>query len=482
MSAALDRLRRLDLAALDRAPRRRRTAGVSTRPSAGIGIVHLGIGAFHRAHQAVYTDDALARAGGRWGICGVSLRSADVRDRLAPQDGLYTSIEKSPAACGAASSAACAKCCSTATSATPRPARSRRRETRIVSLTVTEKGYCHDPATGRARRRSHPDIAHDLAHPARAAQRRRPARRGARRAPAHARRAADRALLRQPAAERRAGLRAGRRVRAAARCRAGATGSAARSRFRRRWSTASCRRRRRADIAENDAALGARRCRAGRARAVRAVGDRGPLRRRPAGVGCRRRARSSRDVEPFEAMKLRLLNAQPFGVRVSRLSRRLRIHLPGRGAAGVRRVHAPLHGGRGVADARRRRRASTSRAIATRWCGASPIPRCRIARSRSRWTARRSCRSECSRPIRDNLAANRSVELATLAVAGWMRYVYGEDEQGRPIEVSDPLAPRFAAIAARASRRSRRVRAGAVRPSRRSSTRICTTSRASPRR
>jgi fructuronate reductase len=65
--------------------------------SVGVGIVHLGIGAFHRAHQAIYTDDAIARAGGDWGICGVSLRSADVRDRLIPQDCLYTAIEKSPA-------------------------------------------------------------------------------------------------------------------------------------------------------------------------------------------------------------------------------------------------------------------------------------------------------------------------------------------------------------------------------------------------
>ncbi|TMH02557.1 MAG: mannitol dehydrogenase family protein, partial [Betaproteobacteria bacterium] len=37
-------------------------------------------------------------------------------------------------------------------------------ETRIVSLTITEKGYCHDPATGKLNLR-HPDIAHDLAHP-----------------------------------------------------------------------------------------------------------------------------------------------------------------------------------------------------------------------------------------------------------------------------------------------------------------------------
>ena len=51
--------------------------------------------------------------------------------------------------------------------------------------------------------------------------------------------------------------------------------------------------------------------------------------------------------------------------------------------------------------------------------------------------------------VRDNIAAGRSVELATLAVAGWMRYVYGEDEQGGAITVSDPLAPQFAALAAR---------------------------------
>ena len=63
----------------------------------GVGIVHLGIGAFYRAQAAVYTDDAIALEGGDWGICGVSLRSPDVRDRLAPQEGIYTAVEKSPA-------------------------------------------------------------------------------------------------------------------------------------------------------------------------------------------------------------------------------------------------------------------------------------------------------------------------------------------------------------------------------------------------
>ena len=55
------------------------------------GIVHLGLGAFHRAHQAVATDLAMtATQDLSWGILGVSLRSAATRDALTPQDGLYT--------------------------------------------------------------------------------------------------------------------------------------------------------------------------------------------------------------------------------------------------------------------------------------------------------------------------------------------------------------------------------------------------------
>jgi fructuronate reductase len=54
------------------------------RTGFGVGIVHLGIGNFQRAHQAVYTERAMLAAGGDWGICGVSLRSPAVRDALAP--------------------------------------------------------------------------------------------------------------------------------------------------------------------------------------------------------------------------------------------------------------------------------------------------------------------------------------------------------------------------------------------------------------
>src|SRR5438876_11224894 len=53
------------------------------------GIVHLGVGALHRAHQAAYVDACLTDGAADWGIVGVSLRSPDPRDALAPKDGLY---------------------------------------------------------------------------------------------------------------------------------------------------------------------------------------------------------------------------------------------------------------------------------------------------------------------------------------------------------------------------------------------------------
>jgi len=66
-----------------------------TSAGSGVGIVHLGVGAFHRAHQAVYTEDAaLATGDDTWGICAVTGRSAAVRNQLAPQDGLYGVLTK----------------------------------------------------------------------------------------------------------------------------------------------------------------------------------------------------------------------------------------------------------------------------------------------------------------------------------------------------------------------------------------------------
>ena len=133
-----------------------------------------------------------------------------------------------------------------------------------------------------------------------------------------------------------------------------------------------------------------------------------------------------------------------------------------------------------VADARdscRRRPARVSRGAAA---AVRAIRRCRTARSRSRWTARRSCRSASSRRCATDLAAGRPVELAALAVAGWMRYVRGDDEHGQPIARLGS-----AGIALRRDRRrvgqgSGRVCARAACAVARSSETTCQTMRDSP--
>jgi fructuronate reductase len=134
------------------------------REATRIGIVHLGIGAFHRAHQAVYVDDRLAAGERDWAICGASLRSPDTADALGPQDGLYTVAARSGAGeelrvIGSVRQLLVAPVGPEAllhAMADP--------NVRIVSLTVTEKGYCHDPATGTLRE-DHPDIVADLRNP-----------------------------------------------------------------------------------------------------------------------------------------------------------------------------------------------------------------------------------------------------------------------------------------------------------------------------
>jgi fructuronate reductase len=122
----------------------------------GVEIVHLGIGAFHRAHQAVYTEDA----GDGWGICGVSQRSPDVVDRLAPQDGLYGVLVRAPDTERARVIGAVREVRFAAADPAAVVTRIADPAVRVVSLTVTEKGYRHDPATGRLRLRD-PEIAAD---------------------------------------------------------------------------------------------------------------------------------------------------------------------------------------------------------------------------------------------------------------------------------------------------------------------------------
>jgi fructuronate reductase len=143
-------------------PRLAAATSASAAGPSGTGIVHLGLGSFHRAHQAVYTRAAFDAEGGDWGILGVASRSAAVVDALHAQDMRYTVLEISPEG----------STCSTPDVHTGALIAAREPErvtaaigdaaTRIVSLTVTEHGYTYHPAhQGLAF--DHPDIRHDLA-------------------------------------------------------------------------------------------------------------------------------------------------------------------------------------------------------------------------------------------------------------------------------------------------------------------------------
>ncbi|MFO1539245.1 MAG: mannitol dehydrogenase family protein [Chloroflexota bacterium] len=130
------------------------------------GIVHLGLGAFARAHLLACTDDALeAGAGPAWGVIGVSLRHPDVRDALGPQGGLYALTLRDAERTVTRVIGSVREVLVAPEDPGAVIERIAHPDTRIVSLTVTEKGYCHDPATRRLRP-DHPDIAHDLADPA----------------------------------------------------------------------------------------------------------------------------------------------------------------------------------------------------------------------------------------------------------------------------------------------------------------------------
>jgi fructuronate reductase len=128
---------RLDLTALPSLDRVRTPAydpaGVT------VGVVHLGVGAFHRAHQAVYTDAVLA-SDPTWGISGYTQRSAAVRDQLAPQDGLYTVLERGAGAAPPRVIGALREIRTPEQDGGP-AARIADPRVRLVTLTVTEKGY-----------------------------------------------------------------------------------------------------------------------------------------------------------------------------------------------------------------------------------------------------------------------------------------------------------------------------------------------------
>src|SRR5438046_1739358 len=127
-----------------------------------IGILHLGIGAFHRAHQAAFTEDAVAASGERrWGICGVTQRSAAVQEQLLPQDGLYGLLERSPGRTALRVLGAVREVVFAAGQADALDARFDDPAVAVISLTITEKGYSRD-ARGHLDL-ADPLVAHDLA-------------------------------------------------------------------------------------------------------------------------------------------------------------------------------------------------------------------------------------------------------------------------------------------------------------------------------
>ncbi|MFM2390535.1 MAG: hypothetical protein RLZZ437_2090 [Pseudomonadota bacterium] len=131
------------------------------------GIVHIGLGNFHRAHMAVYLDDLFALGQDHdWAIIGAGVRAGDetMRQALAAQDYLSTVITLDPTGNSARRIGAMTGFVPVAQDNAPLIAAMTDPAIRIVSLTVTEGGYFVGPDGGFDA--SHPDITHDVAHPA----------------------------------------------------------------------------------------------------------------------------------------------------------------------------------------------------------------------------------------------------------------------------------------------------------------------------
>jgi fructuronate reductase len=128
------------------------------------GIVHLGLGAFCRAHLAEYVDDVL-KSDPSWGIVGASLRRPDTRNALKPQNCLYIRAIRSGEGVKTRVIGSLLDVLDAGTQRAELISAMTDPRIRIVTLTVTEKGYCHDPATGELDPQ-HPDIVHDIAEPA----------------------------------------------------------------------------------------------------------------------------------------------------------------------------------------------------------------------------------------------------------------------------------------------------------------------------
>ena len=418
----------------------------ATRPAfdpraLGIGIVHLGIGAFHRAHQAIYTDEALTACGGSWGICGVSLRSPDMRERMRVQDGLYTAVEKSSSAVHRRIVGSVREVLYLAEDRTAVAARLAAGATRIVSLTVTEKGYCHDPATGRLNF-AHADIAADLGdrEQARSVV-------GLLTAAFSARRAQCAGPLSVVCCDNLPHNGAVLRGLVAEFAHACDPALA-------RWIEANAAfpstmvdrivpAPTAADIADNDAALGLHDAAAVVFEPFRqwVIEERFVTERPQWEAGG---AQFVADVAPFELMKLRMLNGSHSALAylgylagydyIYQVSADPRCERLLNGLWDEAGATLPLLPGIDLACYRRDLLARYRNA-------ALPHRTWQIAMDGSQKLPQRLLH-----PARERLLTGAPIAHLALAVAGWMRYVDGIDERGQPIDIRDPLAAEFKRI------------------------------------
>jgi fructuronate reductase len=160
MASPVRRLSSATLASLPPGVRR----PVYDRRRIGVGMAHLGLGAFHRCHQGEYTEDLLEAHGGDWGVVGVNLRPPFLADSLGAQDGLYARRLRDGDGVDECRVIGCIREIVDAQDSAAAVAALADARVKVVTLTITEKGYCHIPATG-ALAGDHPDIVHDLRRP-----------------------------------------------------------------------------------------------------------------------------------------------------------------------------------------------------------------------------------------------------------------------------------------------------------------------------
>jgi fructuronate reductase/mannitol 2-dehydrogenase len=401
------------------------------------GVVHLGLGGFHRAHMARYTHDLMQvdPSALEHGIVGSGLMPDDRRmiDSLLPQDGLYTLVERSGADETVSVIGSIIAVIFAGESSAALLDAIDRAAIRIVSLTVTENGYCLDPATKRLNP-EHPLIRADLSDPTRpksaigiiveALRRRREAGHQAFTALTCDNIQGNGEVLREAvlalARLRDAGLadwieREGSFPSTMVDRITPVTAPAdiealeARHGLRDRWPV----------VSETFTQW--------------VIEDRFPLGRPPwERVG----AQFVDDVAPYEFMKLRLLNASHLAV------------------SGLGRLAGYVTIDESMADPRI---AGIMAALMDRETGPTlpPVPGIDLPaykRTLMERFANPAIKDTVARvnddaplnvlvdPIRDRLRTGESVELLALALAAWLRRVRGEDERGAPIPVRHPMA------------------------------------------